>query len=171
MRARFAGSLGFLLLASTALADPSAAPLEPPAKPRSAVSIAWTALAYVPNRVFDLCDVVRLRARVGEGFAAGARVTKWGNVFVGSYDALWVGAPGPRGRASLPFPVGWESDSGVDVGPIGMSSNSQAPNYGVGEIGAGVQVYLLGAEAGVDVYELADFFAGFALVDFARDDF
>jgi len=38
-------------------------------------------------------------------------------------------------------------------------------------IGAGVQIYMIGAEAGVDLYEIADFFAGFALVDFARDDF
>jgi hypothetical protein len=175
MRARFAGSLAVtLLLASAALADPPApdpAPAAKPARSRSSFSLAWTALAYLPNRVFDLCDVVRLRARVGDGWAAGARVTKWGNVFAGSYDALWVGLPGPRGRAALPLPIGYESHAGVDVGPIGMSSRSQAPDYGVGEIGAGVQAYLVGAEAGVDVYELADFFAGFALIDFARDDF
>jgi hypothetical protein len=27
--------------------------------------------------LFDLCDIVRLRARVGTGFAAGARVTRY----------------------------------------------------------------------------------------------
>jgi hypothetical protein len=169
MGARFAGSVGlFVLVASAALADPPRAEAE---VRRSPFSLAWTALAYLPNRVFDLCDVVRLRARFGEGFAAGARVTKWGNVFVGSYDALWIGLPGPRGRSALPFPIGYEGKAGVGVGPIDLASNSQAPYYGAGEIGAGAQVYMIGAEAGFDVYELVDFFAGFALVDFARDDF
>jgi hypothetical protein len=167
MRAALA-ALVWLTLAGPALADdptPDAAPR------RSVGSIAWTTLTYLPNRVFDLCDVLRLRARFGEGFSAGARVTRWGAVFAGSYEALWVGVPGPRGRRSLPLPLGYEGKSGVDVGPIAVSSSAQAPLYGVGEVGAGVQVYMIGAEAGVDFYELVDFFAGFALVDFARDDF
>jgi hypothetical protein len=32
-------------------------------------------------------------------------------------------------------------------------------------------LYALGLEVGVDPYELGDFLAGFALYDFARDDF
>jgi hypothetical protein len=144
---------------------------EEPAPRRSVGAVAWTVLSYLPNRVFDLCDVVRLRARFGEGFAAGARVTRYAPVFVGTYEALWVGLPGPRGRPALPLPLGWEGKSGLDAGPIGISSSSQAPHYGVGEVGAGVQIYMIGAEAGIDLYEIADFLAGFALVDFARDDF
>jgi hypothetical protein len=180
MRARLAAAAVLCLaLGASAHADEPAptpssapAPATKPPEPRSAVGIAWTALAYVPNRVFDLCDVVRLRARFGDGFAAGARITRYVPVFVGTYDAAWVGLPGPRGEASIPIPLGYERKAGVDAGPIAISSqHSQAPRYGVGEIGAGVQVYLVGAEAGVDVYELADFFAGFVLVDFARDDF
>ncbi len=186
MRARLVRSFArswavtWLALAPPAFAgEPVPAPAPaPPAAPKPArerspspSEIAWTALAYLPNRLFDLCDVVRLRARFGDGWAAGARVTRWGAVFAGTYEALWVGLPGPRGRSSLPLPFGLEGKTGVDAGPIMISSSSQAPLYGVGEIGAGVHVYMIGAEAGVDLYEIADFFAGFALVDLARDDF
>jgi hypothetical protein len=166
---RVAGSVALAVLVW--LAPPARADEPNAGPPRSASSIAWTALAYLPNRVFDLCDVVRLRARFGEGFAAGARVTRYVPVFAGSYEAVWVGLPGPRGRSALPLPMGWEGKTGVDAGPLAISSSSQAPSYGIGEIGAGVQVYMIGAEAGIDVYEIADFFAGFALVDFADDDF
>jgi hypothetical protein len=132
---------------------------------------AWTVFAYLPNRLFDLCDVVRLHARVGTGFAAGARVTRYLPAFVGDYGALWLGLPGPRGRAKLPLPVGIESQSGFEAGPAAAGSRAQAPVYGVGEIGVGGMLYVVGAEVGVDPYELADFLAGFALVDFARDDY
>jgi len=176
MRARIAGSwvvLLWLALVWPARAD-SPAPSSPAPKPApsaSPTSVAWKVVAYLPNRVFDLCDVVRLRARVGDGWAAGARVTRWGGVFAGSYEALWLGVPGPRGRPSVPLPIGWEGKGGVDLGPMAMSSQAHAPQYGVGEIGAGVQLYVVGAEAGFDVYELADFLAGFAGIDFAGDDF
>ena len=32
-------------------------------------------------------------------------------------------------------------------------------------------IWLVGADVGVDPYELVDFLAGFALVDFAHDDY
>jgi len=158
-------------LAATALllAGPVRADGEAP--PRTTGERAWTVVAYLPNRLFDLCDVVRLRARVGTGFAAGARVTRYLPFFVGGYRAVWVGLPGPRGRASLPLPAGSEGQTGVDVGPAHVGSGSNAPVYGAGEVGAGLMIYFVGVDVGVDPYELADFLAGFALVDFAHDDF
>ena len=141
-------------------------------KPQSNTSdIAWRVVAYLPNRVFDLCDIVRLHARFGTGFAAGARVTRYVPVFVGDYGALWVGLPGPRGRARLPLPIGTESQGGFEAGPLAAGSRAHAPAYGVGEVGGGVMLYLVGADVGVDPYELADFLAGFVLVDFAHDDY
>ena len=154
-----------LLVAGSARAD--AAP-EPQSPPRTTT---FTVLAYLPNRLFDLCDIVRLHARIGTGFAAGARVTRYLPAFIGDYGALWVGLPGPRGRAMVPTPVGAESQGGLEVGPARAGSGSHAPVYGVGEVGAGGMLYIVGAEVGVDLYELADFLAGFALVDFAHDDF
>lgn len=128
-------------------------------------------VAYLPNRLFDLCDVVRLHVRVGTGWAASARVTRYLPLFVGDYGALWVGLAGPRGRARVPWPVGTESQSGIEAGPAAAGSRAHSPVYGVGEVGAGGMLYIVGGDVGVDVYELADFLAGFALVDFAHDDF
>ncbi len=151
--------------APTAGDEPSGAPTS------SASDTAWTALAYLPNRLFDLCDVVRLHVRMGDGLAVGARATRALPIFVGDYSAFWLGLPGPRGRASVPFPLGLEAQKGLDVGPVSASSRARAPSYGVGEIGAGGMLLYVGADVGVDPYELADFLAGFVLVDFAHDDF
>ncbi len=160
------------VFAAIALLLPDSARTEEAAKTQSASGdVAWRVAAYLPNRLFDLCDVVRLHARVGTGFAAGARVTRYVPAFIGDYGALWVGLPGPRGRAKLPLPVGTESQGGVEAGPALAGSGSHAPVYGVGEVGAGGMVYIVGVDVGVDLYEVADFLAGFALVDFARDDF
>lgn len=137
----------------------------------SASDVMWKVVAYLPNRLFDLSDIVRLHARIGTGFAAGARVTRYVPVFVGDYGALWVGLPGPRGRARLPLPIGTESQSGFEAGPMAAGGRQHSPVYGVGEIGAGGMIWLVGADVGVDPYELADFLAGFVLIDFSHDDY
>jgi hypothetical protein len=177
MRAHRSAS-ALLLFAALALAPHAGRagniPLEEPPPSRSSASsglhIAWVALMYLPNRIFDLTDIVRLQVRAGPGWALGARATRAFPVFLGDYKATWIGLPGPRGRASIPLPVGLESQQGVSFGPA-LASGSQAPHYGTGEFGAGVHIYVLGVDAGFDVVELADFFAGFACVDFAHDDF
>ena len=149
-------------------------PLEEPPKRKPASSaghVAWTVLMYLPNRIFDLTDIVRLRVRAGPGWAVSARVTRWMPLYLGDYNTTWAGIPGPRGRASIPFPVGVDAQRGVGFGPASVASNGQAPAYGVGEIGAGVQIYMLGFDAGFDPVELVDFFAGLACVDLTHDDF
>lgn len=161
-----------LLLAGAASAGPGPeAQAHAEARESSAGALAWAIAAYLPNRLFDLCDVVRLRARVGSGFAVGAHVTRYLPLFAGDYQAVWLGLPGPRGRARVPLPAGTEGQSGVDAGPARLASESNAPTYGVGEIGAGAMVYLVGIELGVDVWELVDFAAGLATLDLAHDDF
>jgi hypothetical protein len=150
-------------------------PLEEPAPRRSAppsdaLHVVWSVLAYLPNRLFDLTDIVRLQVRAGPGWAVSARATGGLPFFLGGYKATWIGLPGPRGRASVPLPVGLASQTGFSFGPA-VAGGSNVPHYGVGEFGAGVQLYMLGFDAGFDVVELADFFAGIAGVDFAHDDF
>ena len=95
-------------MASLARADEAAKPLNPTQSPppsAPARSTTWTVLAYLPNRVFDLCDVVRLHVRIGTGWAAGARVTRYLPVFVGDYGALWLGLAGPRGADARRSPA------------------------------------------------------------------
>jgi hypothetical protein len=171
---RFLAQLSLAL----ALAAPARAgniPLEEPPKRRPApashaLDVAWQVLVYLPNRLFDLTDVVRVQVRAGPGWAVGARATRLMPVFLGGYKATWVGLPGPRGRASLPLPFGIQSQTGLTFGPS-LTGNSQSPNYGRGELGGEAQAYILGFNVGFDVVELADFFAGFAGVDFSHDDF
>jgi hypothetical protein len=168
--AALAGSLA----AGSGLARAGNIPLEEPPKrsaPVSPVSLTKKILLYLPNRLFDLTDVVRLRVRAGPGWAVGARVTRFAPFFIGDYQASWVGMPGPRGRASVPLPVGLDAARGVGFGPVGTGSGSQAPDYGAGEIGALVHVYMLGFDVGFDPVELVDFFAGFAGYDISHDDF
>jgi len=158
------------LAAIASLCATPARAADPPAESR-VTETAWVVLAYLPNRLFDLCDIVRLHVRVGDGVAVGARATRFLPVFIGDYSVFWVGLPGPRGRASMPLPMGMEAQKGLDAGPVSASSKNRAPQYGVGEIGAGGMAMFVGVDAGVDPYELADFLAGFVLVDFAHDDF
>ena len=68
---------------STAPQQPSQATSAPQAQPgpqqqpapaeRQGHSLAHTLLFYIPNRVLDAVDIVRLRVRVGPGVALGAR--------------------------------------------------------------------------------------------------
>jgi len=127
---------------------------------------------YVPNRVLDVLDLVRLRARVGLGTALGVRATEAADVFVGSYAAVYAGLPGPRGRRIPRLPVGLESLSGVEVSAADLSSGFGAgPDYTATEFGLGFQAYLVGLDVGVDPVEAVDLVLGLLLLDLRDDDF
>jgi hypothetical protein len=161
------------LAVALVLASSSRAEGDAPPKPheRSAGEIASSILLYLPNRLFDACDIVRLHAQVGTGFGLGARITRSAPLFVGDYRAVWVGLPGPRLHPTMPLPAGVEGQKGLHVGPLQTSKIWRTPEYGVGEVGAGVMLYAVGFEVGIDPYELGDFLAGFVGIDFAHDDF
>jgi hypothetical protein len=91
-------SLAPVLLPSAARAGdiPLHEPVPPPPKPGHARSaerstdagkIAWTALMYLPNRIFDLTDIVRVQVRAGPGWAVSARATRYLPLFMGDYTA------------------------------------------------------------------------------------
>ena len=171
---RFGAALALSALVwSAPLARAGNIPLEepPPARHSSAGEKAWKVLMYLPDRVFDLLDVVRFQVRAGPGWAIGARITRSAPLFVGDYKATWLGLPGPRGRPKLPLPVGLASQTGFSFGPASSGDPGEGPDYGRGEIGAVAHVYMLGFDVGFDVFELADFFTGFAGVDLAHDDY
>ena len=128
-------------------------------------------LFYLPNRVFDILDLVRARVRVGPGIAASARVTKPVSVTAGFYASVFVGLPGPRGRAKIPWPMGMETYAGADVSVFGVSTEGFGPGYSMAEAGVGVQAGLAGVDVGLDPLEALDLLLGFVFVDLQDDDF
>ena len=135
-------------------------------------SIGEVILFYLPNRVFDLLDLIRLRVRVGPGIAVSARATEGVDVGLGSYASIFAGLPGPRSSVRVPLPVGLESYSGIALGPgKAQIENDYLPGYSTTEFGASVQALLVGLDVGVDPFEAVDLLAGFFLVDLRGDDF
>jgi len=126
---------------------------------------------YIPNRLLDILDVVRLRVRVGPGTAADVRVTNLAAAFIGSYETVYAGLPGPRNGPVPKLPVGLESRSGVQVSIADVTAEDDlGPDYGPAEIGLGVQVLIVGADAGVEPLELLDLVTGIFLIDLRADD-
>jgi hypothetical protein len=130
-----------------------------------------TAVGYLPSRVLDLLDIVRLRARVGPGMALSVRATEAGDVFLGSYVSVYAGLPGPRGGVLPALPAGIETRTGAEVGLADLSTGMGfAPRYSFTECGFGLQLFLVGFDVGVDPVELLDFATGFLLLDLRDDD-
>lgn len=135
-----------------------------------AVSIGWTILMYLPNRLFDIFDVARARVRAGPGFSLSGRLTRPVSGAVGFHSAVWVGLHGPRGGRGIPWPLGVENFAGVQVSVVDQAAPGQV-YYGLLEVGAGFQLLILGADVGVDVFEAFDLLAGIVTADPAEDDF
>lgn len=129
-------------------------------------------LFYVPNRVLDVLDVFRVRARVGPGVAVGVRATEWADAYAGVYGAGYVGLPGPRNRRIPKLPFGIESKSGVEVSKADLSTGLFVfdPDYGETECGVSAHVLLVGADVGFDPGELLDVVTGLVLIDIKDDD-
>jgi hypothetical protein len=124
---------------------------------------------YIPNRVFDLMDIVRLRVRVGPGISAGVRLTRPLSAFVGLHSTVFIGLPGPRGSKKLPLPVGLDLRAGAQVSVADASSGT--PYYDPLEVGFEVQPLLVGVNFGVGGFEILDFLAGLVFIDLQDDDF
>ncbi len=168
-------SLAAETLAQAAPAVPAQKPpatVAPAAPPTARQGFGHTLLLYLPNRVFDVLDIVRARVRLGPGIAIGFRVTKLTDLFLGSYASVYLGLPGPRQEPQLPRLAGLESRSGLaaSVADATVTSYASDPYYAVTEIGAGVQAILVGAEAGVDPAEVFDLVFGVLTIDFRGDD-
>lgn len=126
---------------------------------------------YIPNRILDVFDIVRLRVRVGPGFAADARATKVASAFVGSYVSVYAGLPGPRNRPLPKLPVGFESQNGVQASVVDATvTGGIGPDYGPAEIGVGVHALIVGFDVGVEPLEIVDLLAGFFCIDLTKDD-
>lgn len=167
------GLLRVLLVLAVVLTVPSfgTAAEEHTATATASHGIVHRLVMYVPNRILDVFDIVRLRVRVGPGLAAGVRATEVASAFVGSYDTVYVGLPGPRNRPLPKSPIGVESRSGVQVSLADASETGGAgPDYGPAEFGAGAQALVVGLDVGIDPVEIVDLLTGFLFIDLRNDD-
>ncbi len=160
----------------TSVADddaPAAVALTAAADDDEGHSLGRRLLFYIPNRIFDVLDVVRARLRVGPGFAVGVRATQLAGAQVGFYTALWVGVPGPRLEPEINWPFGAEAvaKAGATVVGVDVAPGTEGVAYGYGEIGAGFHLAFLGLDVGVDVWEVVDLVAGLLTFDVVGDDF
>jgi len=126
-------------------------------------------LFYIPNRVFDLLDIVRLRVRVGPGISAGVRATEPLSAYVGLHSTIFAGLPGPRGKTKIPWPIGVESRGGVQASLLDLTDSKTY--YDPLEVGLEAQAGIVGFNIGIGVMEIADFVLGFLLIDIQNDDF
>jgi hypothetical protein len=149
-------------------AEASSAETESDAEQKRDRGLLASMLLYLPNRVFDLTDIVRARVRLAGGLAVQARVTKLVSFNVGGYGGLYGGIHGPRGEPRVPWPVGFESYSGISASVVKVGT--QGPYYGPGEVGAGFQLLIFGVDLGVAPGEVLDFFTSIVGWDFRKDD-
>ena len=169
-----------LLLAACASAPrapyTAAASSEPGASPAKYVwveedehhGVLHTVLLYIPNRIFDILDMVRARLRLGPGLAIDLRATEFADVFAGAYTTVFIGIPGPRGKPEINWPFGIEARAGAEASVADASAGG--PYYGWLEFGLGFQFVLIGADVGIDPWEIVDFACGILTFDPMHDD-
>ena len=126
-------------------------------------------LMYLPNRIFDLLDIVRARLRVGPGIGFTVRATELADLKLGAWTSAYIGLRGPRLEPSIPWPFGLDNYAGAGISVVETESDDY--QYGKGEFGVGVHVLLVGADVGVDVIELCDFVLGLVTIDIGHDDY
>jgi hypothetical protein len=128
-------------------------------------------LLYIPNRIFDILDIVRARVRVGPGFGLDVRATELADLYLGAYTSVFVGIPGPRLHPEINWPFGLETNVGAEASVADASTeDSGGPTYGHAEFGVGLHVLLVGVDIGVDPWELVDFATGILTIDLVGDD-
>jgi hypothetical protein len=166
------------LTAAMAFADPSSTTpgqtppsgqTPPPAKEERE---RYPVLCYIPNRIFDVLDIVRARVRIGPGFSIGARVTEVADVFLGAHKTVYVGLRGSRGKPQIPWPLGVENNQGIEVSVA--DATTEAPDKPVTdplEVGVETQLVLVGVNVSVETLEIVDLLAGFIFIDIRGDDF
>jgi len=171
LRAALCAAALVLGVGASASADETPADEQIVKNARENRSAARVLLAYLPNRIFDVLDLVRARVRVGPGVAVRARATEGVDVGLGSYASLFAGLPGPRSRVEVPLPVGLETYSGIELLADAEVSGGEPPGYSPTELGVSLHLVAVGVDVGVDPIEVLDLLAGLVLIDLRSDDY
>ena len=138
----------------------------------SLVGLIQPVVLYVPNRIFDILDIVRLRLRIGPGLSAGARVTELVDIFMGSHATGYIGLRGARGKPQIPWPLGLEKNEGIEISIADVTDDGKhAPYVDPLEISVQAQPVIAGVYVGLEVFEILDLAAGLLFLDLQGDDF
>ncbi len=139
-------------------------------------SVFHSILLYIPNRLFDILDIVKAKVRVGPGLSVGAQVTRPVSAFVGAHSDIFIGLPGPREDRTIPLPIGAEAVAGGSLSLLdGVNNTStnrekESRKNSSTEISAEFQALLIGLEIGIDPVELLDAITGIFFIDIRDDD-
>ena len=128
-------------------------------------------LFYIPNRVLDLVDIFRLRAKVGSGISGSLQLTSVASFYAGTQNTVYAGLPGPRCAQQKTRPWGREKQKGIILFGVDATDDSLfAPEHSPSEIGLGLHILVVGIDAGIDPVEIGDFLAGIIGRDPKGDD-
>lgn len=127
-------------------------------------NVAEKVLLYLPNRLLDLWDIFRVDLGVGPATGAVLRITKYGQVGYRTFSPASIRV-GLNGRNS---PIFMENENEFGIGPGFIQSSKR--KVSASEVGAGVDLLLVGAYLGIDFLEIADFFTGIFTIDLKHDD-
>lgn len=127
-----------------------------------------TVLLYPVNRILDIFDIFRINIGFGPGYGINVRATKLLQAGVESYSTLRVGLGKESGiwnpRYGIVYTESEPFTAGASLAYMGGRQR------GTMEVGTTVHLGFVGAEAAIDLAEIADFFLGFAMIDFKEDD-
>ena len=161
-------------------------------RPPAERAVATRILLYLPDRIFDLLDIVSIEGRSGLGGGAEVHLTRAGQLGLeaayslslgwfdhralgGRYQVFTTAEIGPY--ASRYLLIGGGSTAGVHL-VLDQSNGTDTPHLPLYQefrdywaVGASAMAIVYGVAADVHPVEIADFLAGFVLLDFLRDDF
>ncbi|MBX7139267.1 MAG: hypothetical protein K1X83_14930 [Oligoflexia bacterium] len=120
-------------------------------------------LLWIPNRVMDAVDMVRVDVGAGVSAGAVARFSKYGQVGYRQMSPFSLRA-GLFGRRP-PVMVETSNEFGIGPGYVNSKDRKVCP----GEFGLGLD-FLLGGYIGICTEEMVDFAAGLFFVDVMDDD-
>ncbi len=127
-------------------------------------------LLYIPNRVADFAEIMRFGINVGPGVGIDAEATS--AVRAAAMTRVSVGV-GYQGLRHSPFTIG--SDTYVAVGPfepgIPLMPDLDMDWYrSKADIRLEPHLAIIGAHGAIDLWAIADFFAGWLMIDLEEDD-
>jgi hypothetical protein len=126
--------------------------------------IAKQILLYLPNRIVDLFDIVKINfLPLGLSVGPDVRITRWGQVALQAGVGLgvqWDGRDHSPGVAN--------ASATAALGPFRTGGGAgEAASIGDWEVGVGY----FGGKYAVDLSEVADFVLGWFFIDFKQDDY